>query len=81
MATLMLMPTDTTERGPLMPRLSPRLMLMPTTDTTAEDTDTEDIEDTSGDKFPSTSTKQKLKANITPCYLTLFILQCSSSEV
>merc|ERR1711981_642619 len=40
------------------------LMLMPT--------DTEDIEDTTGDKFPSTSTKQKLKANITPCYLTYF---------
>merc|ERR1711881_231011 len=68
----------TTARGLL------RLMLMLTTGTTAmvpgpttdmvwdtEDTDTEATGATTGDKFSVLrSTKQKLKANITPCYLT-----------
>merc|ERR1712110_1305383 len=76
----------TTARGPLMLSLSQRLMLMLTTGTTAMVPgpttdmvwDTEDTQDTTvlatgptGDKFTVLrSTKQKLKANITPCYLT-----------
>merc|ERR1711981_1397330 len=74
LATLML----TTARGPLMLSLSQRLMLMLTTGTTAmpgptgTGTDTAlDTGATTGDKFSVLrSTKQKLKANITPCYLT-----------
>merc|ERR1711974_266396 len=79
LATLML----TTARGPLMLSLSQRLMLMLTTGTTAMVPgpttdmvwDTEDTAlatgATTGDKFSVLrSTKQKLKANITPCYLT-----------
>merc|ERR1719510_827539 len=74
---MLTMPT-TTARGPL--RLSPRLMLMRmlTTGTTAMpglthmDTDTALATGaTTGDKFSALrSTKQKLKANITPFYLT-----------
>merc|ERR1719510_2505700 len=84
MATPMLtMAMLTTARGPLMLSLSPRLMLMLTlgTGTTAmvpgptTDMDTEDTAlatgATTGDKFSALrSTKQKLKANITPFYLT-----------
>merc|ERR1719189_1609833 len=73
----------TTARGPLMLSLSQRLMLMLTTGTTAMVPgpttdmvwDTEDTAlatgATTGDKFSVLrSTKQKLKANITPYYLT-----------
>merc|ERR1712088_859066 len=81
---LMLMAT-TTARGPLRlsPPPLPSLRLMPTTamvpgPTTATVWATEDTLDTTvwateptGDKFSAVeSTKQKLKANITPCYLT-----------
>merc|ERR1719492_515677 len=76
---MLTMPT-TTARGPLMLSLSPRLMLMRmlTTGTTAMpglthmDTDTALATwATTGDKFSALrSTKQKLKANITPFYLT-----------
>merc|ERR1711881_297458 len=76
---MLTMPT-TTARGPLMLSLSPRLMLMLmlTTGTTAMpglthmDTDTALATGaTTGDKFSALrSTKQKLKANITPFYLT-----------
>merc|ERR1712061_543984 len=82
MVTPMLTAT-TTARGPLMLSLSQRLMLMLTTVTTAMVPgpttdmvwDTEDTAlatgATTGDKFSVLrSTKQKLKANITPCYLT-----------
>merc|ERR1712001_274907 len=69
LATLML----TTARGPLMLSLSQRLMLMLTTGTTAmpgptgTGTDTAATGATTGDKFSVLrSTKQKLKANITP---------------
>merc|ERR1739848_288558 len=77
--------TLTTARGPLMlsPPPLPSPKLMPTTATTAmvpgpttatvwatEDT-VWATEDTTMDKFSAVeSTKQKLKANITPCYLT-----------
>merc|ERR1712038_385370 len=84
MATPMLtMATLTTARGPLMLSPSPRLMLTLTTGTTAMVPgpttdmvwDTEDTAlatgATTGDKFSALrSTKQKLKANITPYYLT-----------
>merc|ERR1719219_1277477 len=80
MATPMLTMPTTTARGPLMLSLSPRLMLMLTltTGTTAMpgpthmDTDTALATGaTTGDKFSALrSTKQKLKANITPFYLT-----------
>merc|ERR1712001_375873 len=84
MVTPMLTMATTTARGPLMLSLSQRLMLMLTTGTTAmvpgpttdmvwdtEDTDTEATGATTTDKFSVLrSTKQKLKANITPCYLT-----------
>merc|ERR1719382_1614905 len=79
----MLTMATTTARGPLMLSLSQRLMLMLTTGTTAmvpgPTTDMVwDTQDTTvlatgltGDKFTVLrSTKQKLKANITPCYLT-----------
>merc|ERR1711881_283798 len=82
MVTPMLTAT-TTARGPLMLSLSQRLMLMLTTGTTAMVPgpttdmvwDTEDTALATGatttDKFSVLrSTKQKLKANITPCYLT-----------
>merc|ERR1719273_1525750 len=88
MATPMLtMAMLTTARGPLMLSPSPRLMLMltlgtgttamvpgPTTDMVW---DTEDTALATGatttDKFSALrSTKQKLKANITPFYLTLY---------
>merc|ERR1739845_205648 len=65
----------TTARGPLMLSLSQRLMLMLTTGTTAMvPGPTTDMVlatgATTGDKFSVLrSTKQKLKANITPCYL------------
>merc|ERR1739848_877391 len=83
--TLTLIMASTTARGPLRlsPPPLPSPMLMPTTATTAmvpgpttatvwatEDT-VWATEDTTGDKFSAVeSTKQKLKANITPCYLT-----------
>merc|ERR1711981_247445 len=83
--TLMLIMDTTTARGPLMlsPPPLPSPMLMPTTATTAmvpgpttatvwatTDTTVWATEPT-GDKFSAVeSTKQKLKANITPCYLT-----------
>merc|ERR1711997_400516 len=85
MAIPMLTMVSTTARGPLMLSPSPRLMLMLTltTGTTAmvpgPTTDmvwvTEDTAlatgATTGDKFSALrSTKQKLKANITPYYLT-----------
>merc|ERR1719361_578491 len=86
MVTPMLTMATTTARGPLMLSLSQRLMLMLTTGTTAMVPgpttdmvwDTEDTQDTTvlatgptGDKSSVLrSTKQKLKANITPCYLT-----------
>merc|ERR1712045_440535 len=84
MATPMLTMPTTTARGPLMLSPSPRLMLMLTlgTGTTAMvpgpttdmvwDTDTALATGaTTGDKFSALrSTKQKLKANITPFYLT-----------
>merc|ERR1719273_447945 len=84
MVTPMLTIATTTARGPLMLSLSQRLMLMLTTGTTAmvtgpttdmvwdtEDTDTEATGATTTDKFSVLrSTKQKLKVNITPCYLT-----------
>merc|ERR1719355_258921 len=79
MVTPMLTAT-TTARGPLMLSLSQRLMLMLTTATTARGPGptTDMVWDTAlatgattGDKFSVLrSTKQKLKANITPCYLT-----------
>merc|ERR1711993_192921 len=67
MATPMLtMAMLTTARGPLMLSPSPRLMLTLTTGTTAMVPGP-----TTGDKFSVLrSTKQKLKANITPYYLT-----------
>merc|ERR1712061_916276 len=75
-ATHMLTMATTTARGPLMLSLSQRLMLMLTTGTTAmpgptgTGTDTAATGATTGDKFSVLrSTKQKLKANITPCYL------------
>merc|ERR1712020_423712 len=76
---------STTARGPLMLSLSPRLMLMltrttgptamvpgPTTDMVWDTEDTALATGaTTGDKFSALrSTKQKLKANITPCNLT-----------
>merc|ERR1712072_1412734 len=73
--TLMLIMDTTTARGPLMlsPPPLPSPMLMPTTATTAmvpgptTDTTVWATEPT-GDKFSAVeSTKQKLKANITPC--------------
>merc|ERR1719211_721812 len=83
--TLTLIMATTTARGPLMlsPPPLPSPKLMPTTATTAmvpgpttatvwatEDT-VWATEATTGDKFSAVeSTKQKLKANITPCYLT-----------
>merc|ERR1712150_321086 len=83
--TPMLIMDSTMARGPLMlsPPPLPSLRLMPTTATTAmvpgpttatvwatEDTTVWATEPT-GDKFSAVeSTKQKLKANITPCYLT-----------
>merc|ERR1712150_268344 len=83
--TPMLIMDSTMARGPLMlsPPPLPSLRLMPTTVTTAmvpgpttatvwatEDTTVWATEPT-GDKFSAVeSTKQKLKANITPCYLT-----------
>merc|ERR1719273_410701 len=82
MVTPMLTMATTTARGPLMLSLSQRLMLTtgttamvpgPTTDMVwdTEDTDTEATGATTTDKFSVLrSTKQKLKANITPCYLT-----------
>merc|ERR1711993_185369 len=84
MATPMLtMATLTTARGPLMLSPSPRLMLTLTTGTTAMVPgpttdmvwDTEDTALATGatttDKFSALrSTKQKLKANITPYHLT-----------
>merc|ERR1711990_1009219 len=84
MATPMLtMAMLTTARGPLMLSPSPRLMLTLTTGTTAMVPgpttdmvwDTEDTAwatgATTGDKFSVLRrTKQKLKANITPYYLT-----------
>merc|ERR1712203_323572 len=84
MATPMLtMAMLTTARGPLMLSPSPRLILTLTTGTTAMVPgpttdmvwDTEDTAlatgATTGDKFSVLrSTKQKLKANITPYYLT-----------
>merc|ERR1712203_775754 len=86
MATPMLtMATLTTARGPLMLSPSPRLMLMltlttgttamvqgPTTDMVWDTEDTALATGaTTGDKFSVLrSTKQKLKANITPYYLT-----------
>merc|ERR1719251_486557 len=82
MATPMLTMPTTTARGPLMLSLSPRLMLTLGTGTTAMvpgpttdmvwDTDTALATGaTTGDKFSALrSTKQKLNANITPCYLT-----------
>merc|ERR1719262_1741708 len=86
MATPMLtMATLTTARGPLMLSPSPRLMLMltlgtgttamvpgPTTDMVWDTEDTALATGaTTGDKFSALrSTKQKLKANITPYYLT-----------
>merc|ERR1739846_243587 len=81
--TPMLIMDTTTARGPLMlsPPPLPSPMLMPTTATTAMvpgpttatvwDTDTVWATEATGDKFSAVeSTKQKLKANITPCYLT-----------
>merc|ERR1739848_735568 len=76
--TLTLIMASTTARGPLMlsPPPLPSPMLMPTTATTAmvPGPTTATVwatEDTTGDKFSAVeSTKQKLKANITPCYLT-----------
>merc|ERR1712141_222908 len=79
MVTPMLTMATTTARGPLMLSLSQRLMLMLTTGTTAMVPgpttdmvwDTEATQATTTDKFSVLrSTKQKLKANITPCYLT-----------
>merc|ERR1719382_1201272 len=75
MVTPMLTMATTTARGPLMLSLSQRLMLMLTTGTTAmvpgPTTDTVLATGLTGDKFTVLrSTKQKLKANITPCYLT-----------
>merc|ERR1739848_883914 len=83
MATPMLTMVSTTARGPLMLSPSPRLMLTLTTGTTAMVPgpttdmvwDTEDTAwatgATTGDKFSVLRrTKQKLKANITPYYLT-----------
>merc|ERR1711997_801952 len=80
---MLIMAMLTTARGPLMLSLSQRLMLMLTTGTTAMVPgpttdmvwDTEDTAlatgATTGDKFSVLrSTKQKLKANITPYYLT-----------
>merc|ERR1712088_806469 len=79
------MATLTTARGPLMLSPSPRLMLMltlgtgttamvpgPTTDMVWDTEDTALATGaTTGDKFSVLrSTKQKLKANITPYYLT-----------
>merc|ERR1719337_500845 len=80
MVTPMLTMATTTARGPLMLSLSQRLMLMLTTGTTAmvpgpttdmvwdtEDTTVLATGATTGDKFSVLrSTKQKLKANITP---------------
>merc|ERR1712072_916896 len=81
MATPMLTMPTTTARGPLMLSLSPRLMLMltlttgttamvpgPTTDMVWDTEDTALATGaTTGDKFSLLrSTKQKLKANITP---------------
>merc|ERR1712183_1097449 len=81
--TPMLIMDTTMARGPLMlsPPPLPSPMLMPTTATTAMvpgpttatvwDTDTVWATEATGDKFSAVeSTKQKLKANITPCYLT-----------
>merc|ERR1711993_172374 len=65
MVTPMLTMATTTARGPLMLSLSQRLMLMLTTGTTAM------VPGPTTDKVSVLrSTKQKLKANITPCYLT-----------
>merc|ERR1739840_8030 len=85
MAIPMLTMVSTTARGPLMLSPSPRLMLTLTTGTTAMVPgpttdmvwDTEDTAlatgATTGDKFSVLrSTKQKLKANITPYYLTKY---------
>merc|ERR1719264_1852043 len=83
--TLTLIMASTTARGPLMlsPPPLPSLRLMPTTATTAmvpgpttatvwaTEATVWATEATTGDKFSAVeSTKQKLKANITPCYLT-----------
>merc|ERR1739847_46913 len=76
--TLIIMEPTTTARGPLMlsPPPLPSPKLMPTTATTAmvPGPTTATVwatEATTGDKFSAVeSTKQKLKANITPCYLT-----------
>merc|ERR1712110_1208642 len=76
MVTPMLTMATTTARGPLMLTTGTTAMVPgPTTDMVW---DTEDTQDTTvlatgptGDKFTVLrSTKQKLKANITPCYLT-----------
>merc|ERR1712241_878921 len=85
MATPMLTMAITTARGPLMLSPSPRLMLTLTTGTTAMVPgpttdmvwDTEDTAlatgATTGDKFSVLRrTKQKLKANIAPYYLTKY---------
>merc|ERR1739848_658374 len=74
--TLTLIVATTTARGPLMLSPPPMLMLMPTTTEptvwdTVWDTTVWATEATTGDKFSAVeSTKQKLNANITPCYLT-----------